>query len=171
MQLFRNLIRYIPNARLAFIAAVIVFVVTIIGSFVIGSIYSAAQAQTFIEAIVPSVRTLSFAVITSTSTVIALQMTMLGFAHRLENEFDREFYSRVRLIAMLGAIALTSATLMLLLMSIPITEAENLKVWYQAIYWMIVIGSGWIAALLVSIIIVLYQALIGLIDVFVPEFE
>lgn len=171
MKFFGDLLRHIPNAKSAFLAALLVFMFTMIGSLFIGRIYSSTQARLFIEAILPSVRTLSFAVITSTSTVIALQMTILGFVRRVDNEFDRHFYSRVRLIATLGIVALTSATIMLLLISIPITEADNLETVYQIIYWIIVIGSGWIAGLLVAIIIVLYQALIGLIDTVTPQFD
>ena len=72
---------------------------------------------------------------------------------------------------MLGAVALISATLLLLFVGFPITETESLLTWFRAVYVIVVAGSAWIASLLVSMVITLYSALMGIMYILTPSFD
>jgi hypothetical protein len=167
----KNLFYYIPYARQSFFASVVVFILAISGFLLVGSIYSDIQARGLIEALTPSIHTLCFAVITAASTIIPLLLTILSLTNRLDTEFDRAFYAQVQIIAMLGTIAIASSTLLLLFITMPLTENDGLRVWFSLAYYVIIAGAAWISALLVGIVATLYNALMGVISKLTPEFD
>lgn len=169
--MFRRFKQSIVHVREAYIAIALVFVIAMTGFFFVGRIYSDTLARGLIEAMLPAVSTLCFAVITSASTVITLLMTVLGFARRMDNDFDRAFYIRIWFIATLATVSLVMGALLLLLITIPITEAESLATWYTIIYWQIVVFSSAMMAMLVGMIISLYRTIVGLISLSTPEWE
>ena len=167
-----DMIRLIPNAKHSFIAGVIVFVISIAGFLFVGGVYSnSTEARGLIDAMNPSIRTLSFAGITTVSTILALLLTILGVARRMDNDFERDFYAYIKIIGLLGITALISSTLLLLFISIPVTEAENLRAWYSAIYIILIVATSWVAGLLVSIVVTLYTTIMTLITTLMPSFE
>jgi len=165
---FGESIKYVKEA---YIAIVIVFIIAVVGFLLVGRIYTDTLARGLIEAMLPAMSTLCFAVITSASTVIALLMTVLGFATRMDNDFDHPFYVRIWFIATIATIALIMASLLLLLITIPIIEADTLNLWYKAIYWVIVFFSSSMMSLLVGMIVSLYRALFGLISLTSPGWQ
>jgi hypothetical protein len=167
----KQFVQLIPYARPSFVASAVVFIAAIAGFFVIGGIYTNTQARGLVEAMTPSVRTLCFAVITSTSTIIPLLLATLSLARRVDQDFDATFYYRVKIIGLLGAVALASATLLLLFISIPLTESENLRAWFRVVYVIVVLGAAWIASLLVSIVMTLYFVLMDILHTLVPVFS
>lgn len=157
--------------REAYVAIAIVFIIAIAGFLLLGRIYSNTLARGLIDAMLPAMGTLCFAVITSASTVITLLMAVLGFANRMDNEFDHPFYVRIWFIATIATVALIMSSLLLLLITIPIIEADTLRVWYTAIYWVIVFFASSMMALLVGMIVSLYRTLFGLISLTSPGWE
>ena len=149
----------------------IIFVIAMVGFSIVGRVYSETQSRVLLEAIAPSLRTLCFAVITTSATIIPLLMTMLSLARKTDDDFDKIFYIRLRIITWLGTVALISATLLLLVISIPITEAERLRQWYGIMYIAVVMGASSIAALLVGIIVTLYKAMQGMLTYLTPSFS
>src|SRR5690606_1838635 len=118
----------------------------------------------------PSMRTLSFAVITSASTLITLLMAVLGVARRMDSEFDRSFYKRIWYIATTASIVIIVSALLLLLVSIPIIEAETLTTWYRITYWIIVFCASSMISLLIGMIVSVYRTIFGLISIAAPDF-
>jgi len=159
------------HARIASIVIVIIFSASMIGFSIVGRVYSETQSRVLLEAVAPSLRTLCFAVITTSATIIPLLMTMISLARKTEVDFDETFYIRLRIITWLGTVALISATLLLLVISIPITENEGLRQWYGMIYMAVVMGASTIAALLVGIIVTLYRTMQGLLEHLTPKFS
>lgn len=158
------------HARSTALVIIIIFIISMVGFSIVGQVYSETQSRFLLEAIAPSLRTLCFAVITASATIIPLLMTMLSLAYKAEREFDETFYMRLRVITWLGTIALISATLLLLMISIPITESDDLSQWYGTVYFAVVMGASIIAALLVGIIISLYKTMQGLLFHLTPKF-
>jgi len=146
-----------------------VFVIAMVGFFLVGQVYSEIQSRQLLEAIAPSLRTLCFAVITASATIIPLLMTMISLANRTDREFDQSFYIRLRIITFLGTVAIVSATLLLLVISIPLTETERLRQWYGVIYVANVAGASTIASLLVGIVVTLYKTMGGLLEHLIPK--
>ncbi len=158
------------HARSAALVIVVIFVASMLGFSIVGRVYSETQSRVLLEAIAPSLRTLCFAVITTSATIIPLLMTMISLANKVDNDFNETFYIRLRMITWLGTVALISATLLLLVISIPITENEKLREWYGILYLAVVMGASTIAALLVGIIVTLYKAMQGLLEHLTPRF-
>ena len=159
------------HAKSAAALIVIIFIISMGGFSIVGRVYSETQSRILLEAIAPSLRTLCFAVITTSATIIPLLMTMLSLARKTEMDFDETFYVRLRIITWLGTVALISATLLLLVISIPITESEGLRQWYGILYIAVVMGASAIASLLVGIIVTLYKTMLGLLEHLTPEFK
>lgn len=159
------------HARSAVAIIVLVFIISMIGFSIVGRVYSETQSRFLLEAIAPSLRTLCFAVITASATIIPLLMTMLSLARKVESSFDKTFYVRLRIITWLGTVALISATLLLLVISIPITESDGLRRWYGVVYVAVVMGASTIASLLVGIIVTLYKTMQGLLFNLTPGFD
>lgn len=158
------------HARSTAAVIFIIFVISMVGFSIVGRVYSETQSRFLLEAVTPSLRTLCFAVITASATIIPLLMTMLSLARKVESDFDERFYIRLRIITWLGTVALVSATLLLLVISIPITESDGLRRWYGIVYIAVVMGASTIAALLVGIIITLYKTMQGLLFNLTPTF-
>ena len=169
--MLRKLKESIFCVKEGYIAIVIVLMLALGGFFLVGRVYTDTLARGLIEAMLPSMRTLCFAVITSASTVITLLMAVLGFARRMDNEFDRAFYIRIWFIATIATASLILGAMLLLLISIPIIEAETLQTWYRVTYWVIVVCASTMMALLVGLIVSLYRTLYGLISIASPDFE
>ena len=147
------------SMKQALFGGITIFVVALIGTLLIGRIYSDVQAKGMIEAMAPSIRTLSFAIITASATVISLLLTTVGFAQRIESEFDSQFYEQIKMIARLCSISLILSVSVLLTLTIPLTEAEALRSWFTAAYYLLIFCSATLAALVVSTIILLFQTM------------
>jgi ABC-type sugar transport system permease subunit len=171
MNIIKQLIEFIPHARTSFASATVVTIGALIGFLAVGQIYSDFQARTLLEAMAPTITTLCFAVITSMSTILTLLLTLIGLSNRWEHDFDKEFYIYLRLITLVGAISLIASALLLLFLSIPFTESEQLQTWFSIAYYIVVLMSSFIAGATVSVIVALYQMIMGLIDMVTPHQE
>ena len=159
----------ITSTRKAFIGGFTVFLLALIGALFIGDIYSDTEARVLVEAMSPSLRTLCFAIITASTTVVSLLLTTVGFAHRIKNDFDPHFYQEIKLIAQLCTFLLILAVLTLLALTMPITESDNLRSWFSVVYYVLIISSAILSALIVSTIIVLYETIKNIIRVVYPD--
>ncbi|MEQ8677379.1 MAG: hypothetical protein RLP44_17830 [Aggregatilineales bacterium] len=157
------------SEKWAFMGGFIIFVMASGLALLIGGIYSDTQARSLIEAMAPSLRTLCFAIITASATIISLLLTTVGFAHRLNNDFDARFYKEIKLIARLCTLLLILSVTILLILTMPITENDNLKAWFSAVYYVVIFSSGLLSALSVGTIILLYKTVDDIINVVYPD--
>ncbi len=159
----------LTTSRQAFIGGLFVFLVALAGILLIGGVYSDTQARVLIEAMVPSLRTLCFAIITASATIISLLLTTVGFAHRLDNDFDKRFYHQIKLIARLCAIVLSLSVAVLMVLTMPLTETEQLQSWFSTMYYVLILSSALLAAIIIAIIILIYRTVVDIIHVVYPE--
>jgi hypothetical protein len=131
---------------------------------------SGSNTRSMITAMTPSVQTLSLGTITGSATVLSLMLTIVSLIQQIEASFDKRFYQRIRRIALLCVIALTGATLMLALISIPL-ESTNLidDVWYNALYYVLMTFTVGLSAVLILIVFLLYEAVTSVISVFISD--
>lgn len=155
----------------SYVAGAVTFIVAFLGYLSVGQVYTETASSLRVEALIAPLDTLSFAVLTSSATVLSLLMAALGFANRQDKGFSHAYYVRIWFISVVAIISLVMASGLLLLISIPITESENLSNWYNAIYWVIVTTSSVIIALLVAEVVALFQAVEGLINHFAPSWQ
>ena len=138
----------------------------------IGQIYSGFEARQLLETMIPTTRTLCFAIITASSTILALMLTLLSLTNQVDSDFDQTFYRRVERIGLLSTITLITAILLLLFINLPLQESDDLPgSWFTAIYYVIITFSAAIAGMLVAVVLMLFTTISGLIDVICPTPE
>lgn len=154
----------------ALIAASAVLIVGTGGHFANGAIYSALHAREMIEALSSPALYLGSAIAGSSATTMALMLTLLGLVQRVDSEFDQSMYKQVYRISLLSAFLLGGSVIMLLLMTMPIGEFDEVPTaWfptlYNILYWLVVILS----AMLVAMVALLFSAIRTLITKVTPH--
>lgn len=157
------------HTRAAMLGGLIIALGSLGTAIIVINVYSDTQARTMIEAMAPSTRTLCFASITASSTIIPLMLTILSFAQRLEREFDELFYRQIKLTARLSSAALVLSVTVLMILTVPLLESEALRSWFQTIYYVLVAGVSSIAGLVVTVVLILYRSLSDIILIVKPE--
>ena len=155
---------------LAPLAAIGVIAVGVAGHLANGAIYSALHAREMIEALSQPALYLGSAIAASAATTMALMLTLLGLVRRVDADFDRSMYRRVYHISMLSAWLLAGSVIMLLVMTMPIGEFDEVpQTWfptlYTVLYWMVVLLS----ALLVAMVTLLFSTIRTLIANVTPH--
>lgn len=143
-------------------------VVALLGSVIVGRI-SSAEARILLQAMLPSVRFLSSGIMTASATILALMLTLLSLSHNTSSTLRPNHYQRVRQIAFIDTIALSGSVILLLLISIPLEESSEVpSSWYVAIYYVLLVASAALGGLLISVVLMLYNAIGDLIQVMGP---
>lgn len=155
---------------LAPLSAMVVLAVGVAGHFASGSIYSALEARELIDALSRPALYLGSAIAASAATTLALMLNLLGMIKRADADFDAAMYRRVYRISLLGAWLLGGAVVMLLFMTMPIGEFDQIpEIWYptlyKVLYWWVVILS----ALLVAMVTMLFSTIRDLIASVTPH--
>lgn len=130
---------------------------------------SGAEARALLQTIVPTIRFLTSAVITASATIMALMLTILSLSSSAEARFEDQHYRRVQLIGTLSAVAIAGGVVLLLFISIPTDESEVLSGWYEPIYYGIVVVSSVLGGMQVAVVLMLREAIIGMVDAVRPE--
>ncbi len=139
------------------------------GSYAVGTL-GQHEAMSSIDEIRPSLRFICSAVLTSTSTILALLLTLLSFSGTSDYNFKSIYYHRVKWIAKLSTIAFTSAVFLLLLLNIPLQESsETLAEWYVWIYHILLTCGAFLGGLLIAIVLMLYQTANAIIIIYQPD--
>jgi uncharacterized integral membrane protein len=158
------------GARRALLGGVLAASVVAAGQWLVGQVYSGTEARSLLEAMIPSARSVGSSVLTAAGTILALMLTMLSLTNQAESDFDRVFFKRVERIGLLSTIALVMGTLLLLFLSVPVQESEQLpSSWYSYVYYVLIGLTASLAGLLVAIVLMLYNALTSLIRVLRPS--
>lgn len=157
---------------LAPLSAVGVVAVGVAGHVASGSIYSALEAREMMDALSRPALYLGSAVAASAATIVALMLTLLSLIRRADAEFDASMYKRIYRISQLGAWLLAGAVILLLLMTMPIGEFDEIpngwfSTLYKVMYWMVVILS----AMLVALVTLLFSTIRDLIANVTPHDE
>ena len=110
-------------------------------------------------------------VITASATILALMLTMLSLSRHATSSLESEFFKRVEQIGLLSTIGLIASVLLLLLLSMPVEESQQLpSSWYTFVYYFFVTLTAGVAGTLVTIVLMLYNALKTIITVLSPDY-
>lgn len=155
---------------LAPLSGFLVLAVGVAGHLANGSIYSALHAREMLDALSSPALYLGSAIAASAATTMALMLTLLGLVKRVDANFDLPMYGQIYMVSMAAAILLAGSVIMLLIMTLPIGEFENVPAdWfpllYRVLYWMVVILS----ALLVAMVTLLFSTIRSLIAHLTPR--
>lgn len=139
--------------------------------FIVGSVggYSAFQ---LLDATLPSIRFLTSTVATGGITILALMVTLLGLSQSVEADLEPIHYRRIQQIAYMSAIAVALAVFLLVFLSIPVEESEDIvQAYAEYVYYGIVIASSLLGGMMVTLVLMLLTAVRGLLHVVAPALE
>lgn len=148
-------------------------IAAVVAALAVGTtgVASGAEARSLLQTIVPTIRFLTTAVITASATIMALMLTILSLSHSAEPRFEDRHYRRVQLIGTLSAVAIGGGVVLLLFLSIPTGESEVLSAWYEPIYYGIIVMSSALGGLQVAVVLMLREAITGMVDAVRPGGE
>ena len=158
--------------KIALAGMIVTILIGVIARSFHGSIYGSPEAQLLIESLTSSTLYLGSAIAASSATVLALMLTLTGLVKQVDEDFDEGIYRRVSAISRLSATNLAGAVLLLMLLSMPVGEFDDIPgYWYIVLYnilYSLMIG---LCALSVGIVLLLMATVDKLIMNISPESE
>ena len=160
------------GSRRALYGGIIAGAVALGGQWMLGSIYSGYEARQFLETMSSSALYFGSAIVTAAATILALMLTILSLTSQTEDDFDKVFFLRIERIGKLATIALMGGIVLLLFLSIPVKEADKVpSYWFTIIYYVLMMFLAFLAGILISIVLMLQNAIGSLINVIRPSAE
>lgn len=159
------------NMGRAIVGGIVSTIVALIGVIIV-NVSSGSEARALVEGMLPSIRFLCSAVMTATATILALMLTMLSVSRGGEGKFKPSHYNRVQKIALIDTITFAGAIILLLFVSIPLSQSDSVPTSYYKILYYIVLGyAAALGGTLISIILMLYNAITDMVQVVHPTHE
>lgn len=149
----------------AIAAAVLFAAVTLIGSV------SAFEARRLLGSVLPTIRFLASSVLAAGATVMALMLTLLSLTYTSKYEFNEVHFRRIRQISLLSTIAIVASIVLLLFIGVPVEEADQLRVYYDIVYYSVTAAASLLGGLLVAVVLMLHRTIAGLVDIGHPGGE
>ena len=127
------------------------------------------QALSIIEAVLPSARFLASAAIAAGATVLALLLTLIGLSMNADLNFNPRLYQRARYITVLSVATIILGIAVLLAVTVPVGEVEELTRFYDVLYYILAGAISLLGGILVTIGFMISATLIGLTELAHPE--
>lgn len=141
----------------------------LLGQFLVGRVYTGVEARRLLEASIPSARSVGTGIVTATATILALMLTMLGLTRHATGALESTFFKQVKRIGQFASVGLIGGTMLLVLLSFPVTESSSLPdSWYAVIYYVLIAITALLAGVLIFVVLLLYSAIDSLIAVVRP---
>lgn len=133
---------------------------------------SAYEAGVLLDSIIPTARFLGSSVLTASATTLALMLTLLGLSANIDKHLADAHYARVKLIALIDTIAFIGATVLLVMLVIPFSEATEVEgTLYLVIYYAIVGGAAILGGVMVTVVLMIYQTIVDMVGLFISGVE
>ena len=127
------------------------------------------SARLMVEAAMPSVRFLASAVMTVSATTLALMLTLLGLSSDIDGDLKKGHFQRVRQIALVDVAAFVVATVLLVIVVVPVNEASPVPDgWFIGVYYAVSVASAALGGGLIAVMLLLFAAIRDLIVVMGP---
>ncbi len=123
------------------------------------------EARRLLDAVLPTVRFAATAYVTGGASILALMLTLITFSISHDLDFHRSHYARIRQIALLTTGVIVASVVLLMFLSFPVQEAAMDADWYRWVYYAILLGGAATGGVFISIILLLYYAVRGLIGI------
>ena len=103
--------------------------------------------------------------------ILALMLTILTLGYQVDRKLDTSFYERIQRLAYLDTIVFIAASVLLLLVSIPILEESDAfsSTVYQAYYYVMLIYTAALGGTLIVVVMMLLNAIRAVIHLLHPE--
>lgn len=154
--------------RSALIGGGITALIVFSGLVLVGRV-SPFRATALLEAIVPSTRFLSSATPTGGITMLALMLALLSFTATHEHDFTVAHYERIQQISSFNALLIITSMVLLMVLSVPLDEAETFRQLYSWIYLGVVTLMALLGGLLTAVVVMLHATIRGLVHALHPD--
>jgi hypothetical protein len=156
------------DIRRAILYSIAVTALTLASSLIV-TVSSGSEARILLSGMLPSIRFLSSAGMTASATTLALMLALVGFGQGTNGKLKPLHFDRVEQIARWNLIVFIAASSLLLFITIPLSESQEVpNNWYRILYYVILIYSGGLIGALTFVVILLFQAIVSLIDLLHP---
>ena len=135
------------------------------GGMVIVGTVPAFEARRLLSSVLPTVRFAASAYVAGGATILALMLTLITFSISHDLDFRESHYQRVREIASLTTVVIVGSVILLMSLSFPLDQADVDPDWYLWVYYALLLGGAVTGGLFISIILMLFYAVHGLIGV------
>lgn len=139
-------------------------VVGFCGMAIVGTATS-VEAKRLLDAVLPTARFAASAYVAGGASILALMLTLITFSISHDLEFRASHYRRIRDIAALTTAVIVASVVLLMFLSFPIGEADADNGWYVGVYYGILLASATVGGVFISVILMLFYAVRGLIGV------
>lgn len=164
----RNQLSFGADSKRAAIGGGVAALVALAGMIIV-NVSTGSEARFLLEGMLPSIRFLCSAVMTATATVLALMLTLLSITSTQEEQLKSLHYDRVRQIAKADSVTFAAALILLLVVSVPLAEPSEVPDnWYTIVYYVAVLYTAGVGGALITVILMLYNAVTDLIGVMHP---
>jgi hypothetical protein len=127
------------------------------------------EARGLIEAILPGARFLGSTVVAAAVTVLALLLTLVGLSMNSEHTFSDRLYARAIRITRMAVVCVIMGVAVLLAVSIPIVEVEEVRAHYGTMYYLLSGAMAILGGLVTAMGLMIGATLRGLIAAAHPE--
>lgn len=140
-----------------------------LGSYLLGGL-SDGEATDSLREIRSTLRFSASGTMTATATILALMLTLLSFSNNTDERMKGWHYERIRWIARLTTGTFIGALILLMLLNIPINNAEEtFNTHYNWVYYIILGYVSLLGGAMITIILTLYRAAADIILVMHPN--
>lgn len=160
------------DAKQAIFGGGLAALVTLGGAFMVGEA-TGGEAYLLLEIALETTRSFAGTITLALGTILGLMLTLLSFSTSMDMDLKRQHYWRVKQIAKYDMVTLVGAILCYLLLNVPITEtdpdsAEPAK-WMGYLYYITLVISSALGGSLITVILMLYNAIKDIIDTVAPS--
>jgi len=135
-----------------------------------GAMYHEAVILDLFSTLQSSGLCLGSAVATSSGTTLALMLTLVGLVRRMDEDVDREMYQTVALVSKTSAVCLVASIILLLTLTLPVSEFDGVSEWYFAALYNVTFSlTVFVSALAVSIVLMLVGVVVSVIRKITPS--
>ena len=158
------------GSKRALLGGILAAAITLFGQWLTGQVYGAYEARKFLEVMSSPALFLGSSIVTASATILALMLTLISLVDQTDKTFEQAFFRRIERIGFLATIELSGGMLLLLFLSVPFQESTEVpNLWFTVIYYVLIVFLAGLTGLLISIVLMLLNAITSMIDAIRPS--
>ncbi len=159
------MIKFFSKNKKAVYGGLLATAFTGLGVFLVGSL-SGYEAKHLLDVSISGLNMLCNTIVLGSATILTLLLTVLSVSSGFDSNLKKKHYLQVLNIAKFDVILFISALILFQFFNIPILESEQVPIsWYNHIYWATLISTSIISGMMITVILMLYNAVTNLISI------
>lgn len=159
------MMKFIKLNKNAIYGGVLATLLTGTGIFLLGNV-SGYEAKHLLSVSLDGLNMLCNTIVLATATILALLLTLLSVSFGSKSKLKKTHYHQILNIAKFDVILFIAALILFQFFNIPIVESENVPTsWFTTIYWATLGSTSIISGMMISVILMLYNAVTNLISI------